>query len=670
MLGCRIRSPVWVIGWFFTILALLSPGPAPAQSESVGVADGSAQQDGTGGKSISDLLNLDIDQLAKVEVRSTTSASMSAEVTSVTRTSEPIGRTPAAIYVVTNEMIRRCGARNIPEVLRTVPGVEVARINASTWAISIRGFNARFANKLLVQIDGVAIYTPLNAGVFWDREPVMLEDVERIEVIRGPGGTIWGNNAVNGIINLITKSTKDTKGVYDDGGGGNEHSAFGDVRVGGKSGNWTYRVWGSAMSDNRGYVSPPYIPYDYYQYGQGGFRTDWTPSRQDTITLQGDLVNGTDNPWGILRPSGVPPPIPKITPPPESPSPTKFQKTTFLTRWTHEIDQDTDWAVQCYYYNPYGSSNSVMQTNTANFDIDFQYHVKRGRHDIVCGFGYRNEEEAMNLAFLPSPFHADSEQIPSYFLQDTITLVDDRLFATLGSKFDHNSVTHFEYQPTAKLTCTPNERTSLWAAITRAVRTPSLLERYSGNNVQSENLLSYELGCRRQAGEKLFWELATFFNRYDNLLGSKSPPFLPYENVGKGDTYGFEYNATYAVNPRWHLTGSYTFFIEYIEYQPDYVPNLTSGSTPRNQFYIQSGWDFGDNVSLDVMFRYVDSLLIGVNNYFAGDVRLAWRPRKNLEFSVVGQNLLAGRHYEFAYSQIAYPTEVEPSVYGMVAWRY
>ena len=647
---------------FFLLVMLSLPAAALAQDTSMTPPD-----QGNSGKSVDDFLNMDIEQLAKVKVRS---ASMTAEVTSVSRTSEPIGRTPAAVYIVTNEMIRRCGARNIPEVLRTVPGVDVARINASTWAISIRGFNARFANKLLVQIDGVAIYSPLNSGVFWDREPVMLEDVERIEVIRGPGGTLWGNNAVNGIINITTKSSKDTKGAYADGGGGNEHRQFGDVRVGGQSGNMTYRVWGSTMNDNRGYVSPPYIPYDYYQYGEGGFRADWTPSRQDTITLQGDFVNGIDNTWGILRPPGVPPPIPNTAPPPVSPTPGDFTKTTFLTRWTHKVDEDTDWAAQCYYYNPYCAESSVLNTNTANFDFDFQYHAKRGHHDIICGFGYRNEEEAMYLGFLHTPLQSDSEQIPSYFLQDTITLVDDRLFATFGSKFDNNSITHFEYQPTAKLAWTPNERTSLWAAITRAVRTPSLLERYLGNNVQSEDLLAYELGCRRQASEKMFWELATFFNRYDNLLGSKRPPYLPYENVGKGDTYGFEYNATYEVNPHWHLTGSYTFLIEFVEYPAGYAPAIPAGSTPRNKFYIQSGWDFEDNVSLDVMFRYVDSLPIGVENYFASDVRLAWRPRKNLEFSVVGQNLLAGRHYEFTFSQLAYPTEVEPGVYGMVSWRY
>jgi iron complex outermembrane receptor protein len=602
-----------------------------------------------------DILELDLEQLTKVQVRVAV-ASLTTQVTTVSRTSQPIGRTPAAIYVVTNEMIRRCGARNIPEVLRTVPGVDVARINASTWAISIRGFNGRFANKLLVQIDGVAIYSPLHSGVFWEREPVMLEDVERIEVIRGPGGTIWGNNAVNGIINIVTKSSKDTQGVYADIGGGTDHRQFSDLRAGAQSGDLTYRVWGSNLNDDCGYIASPDRASDYYHYAQGGFRTDWTPSREDTMTMQGDFVDGVSNPEGYVLPF-------------QQADSTDFKKASTLARWAHTIDDETNWQAQCYYYNPYGKSNRILETN-ANFDFDFQYEMKRGRHDIVWGGGYRNDEE--NLTFNEGMIiqrNVSSEQIPNYFVQDTITLVDDRLFATFGSKFDNNSVTHFEYQPTAKLAWTPNDHTSVWAAITRAVRTPSLLERAANSNLQSEDLLAYELGYRRQTTEKLFWELAVFYNRYNNLIATGGPRRTT-ENVGDGGTYGFEYNTTYQVNPTWRLTGSYSFFIEYVEYPLDYQSNTTNGGTPRNQFYLQSGWDLGHDVTFDVMFRYVDSLIIGVEKYFVGDIRLAWRPKEHLEFSIVGQNLFDGRHYEFVDSGGAKATEVEPGVYGMAAYRY
>lgn len=613
-----------------------------------------------------DILNLDLEQLANTPVTVPAGTSMAAEVTSVSRTAEPIARTPAAVYVVTNEMIRRCGARNVPEVLRTVPGVDVAQINASTWAISIRGFNGRFANKLLVQIDGVAIYSPLHSGVFWERDPVMLEDVERIEVIRGPGGSLWGNNAVNGVINIITKSSKDTKGVYADVGGGTEHRQFSNLRVGGQSGDVAYRVWGSNADDNCGYVpNPGDRAVDSYRYAQGGFRADWTPTREDTITCQGDFVDGRSGYQGYTAMM-------------EQFTPSDFSRRTLMSRWAHQTDPDTDWAVQAYYYEPYGDSEQVRECNT-NFDVDFQYHAKRNRHDIVWGCGYRNDNEELLFNLTsggwqpPSPgiTNLDTEKIPSYFFQDTITLVEDRLFFTAGSKFDHNNITNFEYQPSAKLAYTPDERTSWWGAITRAVRTPSLKERANTHeDLDSETLLSYEIGYRRQATERCFWELAVFYNRYNNLIATATMSAQGYANVGDADTYGFEYNTTYQVAPGWRLTGSYSFFIECLTVPMPYMYEFPAGANPRNMFYFQSGWDLGHDVTFDLMFRYVDSLAMGVQKYFVGDIRVAWRPTRRFEMSVVGQNLFDGRHYEFYDALGVKATEVKPGVYGMVSWRY
>jgi iron complex outermembrane recepter protein len=613
-----------------------------------------------------DILDLDIEQLGKVDVHV---AAMEEQVTSVSRTAEPIGRTPAAVYVVTNEMIRRCGARNVPEVLRTVPGVQVARINASTWAISIRGFNGRFANKLLVQIDGVAIYSPLHSGVFWEREPVMLEDVERIEVVRGPGGTTWGNNAVNGVINIITKHAKDTQGFYADVGGGNAHRQFSDARYGGRSGDVTYRAWGANMNDQCGCLPASVSGQadDYYHYAQGGFRADWTPSREDTFTFQGDVVSGLSSAQGISE----------TMPGPFGTGSTDFQRRTLLSRWVRKLDEDTDWALQAYYYDPYGKSSGILESNT-NFDVDFMYHAKRGRHDIVCGCGYRNDREELTFNMGPrttpgpGPFgneNLDTEKIPSYFAQDTISLVEDRLFVTLGSKFDNNNITNFEYQPSVKAAYTPDPRTSIWGAITRAVRTPSLKERSQSNgDLQSEDLLSYEIGYRQQPGDKYFWEFSVFYNYYTNLIVAGQNQ--KNANAGTGNTYGFEYNATYQVSPTWRLTGNYSFLIETLDISPGFSSEIEAGANPRNQFYFQSGWDLGHDVTFDLMFRYVDSLLIGVEKYFVGDVRVAWRPTKTLEFSVVGQNLFDGRHYEFNDSFGAKATQVEPGVYGMMSWRY
>jgi iron complex outermembrane receptor protein len=336
---------------------------------------------------------------------------------------------------------------------------------------------------------------------------------------------------------------------------------------------------------------------------------------------------------------------------------------TFLTRWARKIDDETDWTLQLYYYNPFAVGQN--RNNSTIFDTDFQYHFKRDRHDVVCGCGYRNCDEEFigggTMAII------DSEQIPNYLIQDTITLVEDRFFLTLGSKFDHNSVTTFEFQPTVRAMWTPNKETSIWAAISHAARTPALQERmfFTPN---AEDLMAYEMGIRRQPNEKFFWDLAVFDNRYSGLLGWNSP--FVYQNVGNANTYGFECSSTYTMNSRWHLTGSYSFLIENYQWAPGYSPENPDGSAPRNQFYLQSGWDLGKDVTFDVMFRYVDSLVIGVPSYFANDVRVAWRPARHLELSLVGQNLLAGKHYEFISSSIATPTEIGPAVYGMVTWRY
>lgn len=596
-----------------------------------------------------DVLGMDIDQLGNADVLV---PAMNITVESVSRTTRTLARTPSAVYVVTNEMIRRCGARNIPEVLRTVPGVNVARINNCAWAISVRGINGRQAGMLLVQIDGVAIYNPIHSGVFWERNHVMLEDVERIEVIRGPGASVWGANAVNGIINILTKSSKKTKGVYASAGGGNEHRQFSSFRVGAQAGkNFTWRIYGKNMDDGPGVVPPPDRAIDSLVFGQGGFRTEWTPNRHDTVTVQGDFYRGISNQEGFITPA-------------QTTNPRTNINAMFLTRWVRKIDDDTDWALQAYYFDPY-SGTPARTINTSMFDMDFQYHLSRGRHDIVCGLGYRNNDEFITMAARQT----DSEQIPSYFIQDTITLVDDRFFLTLGSKFDHNSITHFEYQPMAKVNWTPDKRTSIWGGVSRAVRTPALLDRIFGvNRIQSEDAISYEMGVRRQPNDKFFWELATFYTRYNNMIGGLG--IMSRDNVGRGENYGFEWNMTYEVNENWQLTSWYAFLVEDIYFPTGYNPAFTMGGAPRNEFYFQSGWDLGRDVSLDVMFRYVDSLAAGVEEYLVADVRLAWRPTERFEMSLVGQNLLNGDYYEFVTSAVVQPTKTQPGVYGMASWRY
>ena len=349
-----------LIGGAGTAEAQVAPAPPPSTG-------GAAPADKTDAKSLADL---DIEQLGKVNVRSSSSA-MSTEVTSVTRTAEPMSRTPAAVYVVTNEMIRRSGARNLPEALRYVPGVQVARINADSWAISIRGFNGQFSSKILVQIDERAIFQPIKNGVYWDQQFPLLEDVERIEIVRGPGGAIWGMNAVNGVINIITKSSKDTTGAYAEAGGGTQHKLFSGGRVGGRDGDLTWRVYGNQYSQNGGFLPGGVTPGDSLYTGQGGYRMDWQANRDDLVTFQGDWMGGMAGGAGGISVD------------------TQLEGANTLLRWTRTFSEDSDQAVQVYY--DYVNRSSVVSgrpdvTNINTFDFDYKYHIKMAdRHDIVAG---------------------------------------------------------------------------------------------------------------------------------------------------------------------------------------------------------------------------------------------------------------------------------------------
>jgi iron complex outermembrane recepter protein len=591
---------------------------------------------------------------------------MATEVTSVTRTAEPISRTPAAVYVITNEMIKRSGARNLPEALRYVPGLQVARINADAWAISIRGFNGQFSSKILVQIDERAIFQPIKNGVYWDQQFPLLEDIERIEVVRGSSGAVWGMNAVNGVINIITKSSKDTTGIYAEAGGGTQHKVFSGGRVGGRDGNVTWRVYGTQNSDNCGFL-PNVMPGDALYTGQGGYRMDWQADRDNLVTFQGDWMGGMAGGAGGISVD------------------TQLDAANTLLRWTTRLSEDSDQSVQ-FYYDYTNRANVVSgRPNDANintFDFDYKYHVKlRDRHDIVAGAGFRNYTTQADYWFTPQDF---SFKIIRYFIQDTITLRDDFLYLTVGCKFAHDDITNFEYQPSCGFVMTPNEKTSVWASISRGVGLPSLLQlhndrtvpfRIVGNpDLKSEDAMSYEIGLRRQATEKFYWDIAAYFNRYDKMIDVAPPVFIPpyetyiFQNLGAGDTYGFEWTGTYQVNDRWKLTGNYTLFrltqtgMGAIGDQYDF---------PRNMFNLQSGWDIGRNIYLDIGLRYIDSLMdMHEPAYFLGDVRVAWHPNKHLEASIVGQDLFGGHHPEIMAPGLSLPTESLPGWYGMATYRY
>jgi iron complex outermembrane receptor protein len=637
-----------------------------------------------------DVLDMDLEQLAAADVKVTAPA-LEEVVSSVSRQESTVGKSPAAVYVITQEMIRHSGATNIPDVLRMVPGIEVARINANSWAITSRGFNNLYASKLLVQIDGRAVYSQFFSGVIWSMQDVVLQDVERIEVIRGPGATVWGANAVNGVINVITKQAKDTQGALVSGGAGTEERGFSTVRYGGQIGDdLHWRAYGKQFERDGGYLLGPEA--DDWRQGRGGFRSDWAPSDQDTFTVQGDFFDGDS---GEAKASIV------TTPPflvDRSYDNHDFGQNC-LMRWTHVVDDDSDWSLQTYY-DRYGRRSPVMDLEQETFDLDLQYRFPLGEwHNVICGAGYRQIDDHffgdLNLAFDP---RFRNTNLFSCFFQDEITLEEDLWYFIAGSKFEHNDFTGFEYQPSVRLLYTPTERQTFWTAVSRAVRTPSRVEqdllyhqlvstpgpvlmRVTGNDsVESEDLLAVEFGYRAQPISDFSWDLALFWNDYTDLAVTGLPgapffdPAVPalivpstFENSLTADTYGAELASTLTLRPFWQLSGSYSLL--YLDIHDD-AANETQGSSPHNQAYLRSSWQLRPDLDFDLIGRYVDNLpALGIDSYFTADARLAWLPRRNLEWAVVGRNLLDSRHAEFIDPLSGIQgTEVQHEIFTTLTW--
>ncbi|MDB6032669.1 MAG: ligand-gated TonB-dependent outer rane channel [Verrucomicrobiales bacterium] len=608
------------------------------------------------------------------------------EVFSTGRKPEPLAQTPAAIAVVTQEDIRRSGVTSIPEALRLVPGMQVARVDSHTWAISARGFNDVFANKLLVMQDGRSLYTPLFSGVFWDIQDTVLEDIDRIEVIRGPGATLWGANAVNGIINIITKSAKDTQGLLVTAGGGTEERGFTSIRYGDKlAENLYFRVFGKYLNRDE-FAQPNGHPADdAWQLGRGGFRMDWEPPGQNTYTFQGEAYGGLLNqvytvPPGatLLRDENV------------------VRGGYMLGRWAHVFSDTSDTKLQ-FYYDRAMRDTAVFTERRDTVDLDFQHHIQFGeRHDVVWGVGYRVHLDKVdtNLAIALSPPQRH-DQIVSSFLQDEITLVPEKLRFTIGSKFEDNEYTGFEVQPNARLSWTPNNRQTFWGAVSRAVRTPARVEsdirftqqtpfglaNISGNPAfQSEKMIAYELGHRAQFFKHFSIDIATFYNDYDDLRTIEpvggNPLLLTGGNNLRGETYGIEIGPTWRICEWWRLSGAYSFLeIQLHRKTGSLDPNAErdEGRSPQQQFTLRSSWDLPWHLELDAQLRYADRLPdFNIPSYLVMDVHLGWRPNRNLELALVGQNLMAGRHREFEPSSLV-PTQqtaVQHSLYGKVTWRF
>ncbi len=618
-----------------------------------------------------DLKNLTLEQLSEIEV------------TTVSRAPVRAFQTAAAIYVITGEDIRRSGVTSIPEALRLAPGVEVARIDASKWSIGIRGFGTRLSRSVLVLIDGRTVYTTLFAGTYWEVQDTMLEDIDRIEVIRGPGGTIWGPNAVNGVINIITKSAKDTHGAYASAGGGDEEQGFAKGRYGGSTaGGVNYRVYAKGYS--RG---PEYHPdgrnFDDWRGAQAGFRMNWGEGTGDGFTVQGDIYG-----------ENVGERVQKVTysAPYESDVDANADLSggNVMAKWRRQLQSGGDLQLQAYFdrtnrFEP----NLAERRNT--FDVDFVAHTPLPfRNQITWGAGLRfshadNPFVVNGLEFLP-PARTDS--LYTAFLQDEIGLIDNRLSLTIGTKLLRTNFTDLEFEPSVRLLWTSSDRATWWAAFTHAVRTPSdaeedfflsgftgqfvnglpFMARFNANpNFAPEQMNGWELGYRRLLGKNVLIDIASFYNHYHDLFDEEitGAPFLEddpapahlllpaqFRNGLMGMTKGVEIAPEWRPTERWRLRGAYSYLYMNLTKSASSgdigtAPGIV-GASPQHQVTAESSFDLSKALQLDVDFRYVSQLPAQLApSYSTADVRFGWKFTKQLEIALSGRNLFQPHHPEY-----------------------
>ncbi len=593
-------------------------------------------------------------------------------VTSVARRPEKLSEAASAIQVITGDDIRRAGATSLPEALRLASNLEVAQVDARQWAITARGFNNVFADKMLVLIDGRTVYTPLYAGVYWDVQDTMLEDVDRIEVISGPGATQWGANAVNGVINVTTKSAKDTQSAVLVAGGGTELRNSSEVRYGGKlSPNVYYRAYAKHFERGDSVRPNSRDSNDAWRMDQFGFRMDWDSVLNDTLTLQGDVYEGT---MGQVGPDNI-----------------RVNGDNLLGRWSRTLAENSDIKLQLYYDHTHRRIPGSFTQDLDTYDLDFQHRLPIGpSHDVVWGLGYRLVEDVVvntpANAFIPAQVGRSSF---NGFVQDEIALNKDRLNLTIGTKFEHNEYTGFEVAPSVRLAWMPGGQQTIWTAVSRAVRTPSRIDRdlYSpaappyriagGEKVISEKLIAYELGYRVQFSQELALSLATFLSDYDDLrsLEPLTPPLaFPVKSSSglRGWSSGVELTADWRATDKWRLRAGVTELRVRSEPQPGSADRGTRDSIardPNHQLVLRSSLDLSAHLEWDADLRYVSTInQQSLPGYTEMNLRLGWHPTPAWEFSVLGQNLLHSQHPEFNSPNAR--RELQRSIYGKTSWRF
>jgi iron complex outermembrane recepter protein len=598
-----------------------------------------AQRGGAPATIAQDLKRLSIEELAQIDV------------TSVSRRAEKLSATAAAVSVIESDDINRSGVTNLAETLRLADAVDVARVNSSTWATSVRGFTSNPANKLLVLMDGRSVYSPLTSGTFWDVQDTLLADVDRVEVIRGPGGATWGANAVNGVISVISKNAAATIGDYVSVAAGSDEHVYGAARHGGRAGAGAYRIYGKYRQ--RGpqlFTDTGKDAGDPVQFGQGGFRIDSGSQGRTTWFFQGDAYRGTngfsDRPDGDVAGGNV------------------------LGRWTRAFSGTSVFQAQAYYDGTYRKVPLQFTETRHTADLDLQQHLTLGRrHNLVFGGAARvSRGDDVGIAGFFFEPEIRTNSLVSLMAQDEITITPDRVYLILGSKFERNDFTGFEAQPTIRGRWTPDPRQTAWAAVSRAVRLPTRLDTdlrlidvatrrltlTGSEDFKPEEVVAYEAGYRVRPLSMLSLDIAAFSNRYDQLRSTEltfAPlPLIVLDNLLNARTRGFEAAGTVQPVSAWRVHGSYAYLHKVLTFDPgsrDVYHGAVEGNDPSHLLSIRSSLDLPRSTAFDVYFRHSGSRPEPVvRAYSEIDLRVGWAPRPGWDLSLVGQNLLHPRHSE------------------------
>ncbi|MDD3815534.1 MAG: TonB-dependent receptor [Desulfocapsaceae bacterium] len=665
------------------------------------------QQPTVSGAQDSDLTGLSIEEL------------MALKVTSVSKKVQNLSDSAAAIFVITNDDLRKSGVTNIPDALRMVPGINVARIDSNKWAVNSRSANSRFADKLLVMIDGRSVYTPTYSGVYWEVQDVMLEDVDRIEVIRGPGATLWGANAVNGVINIITKHAAETLGGLVSLGGGNQEQAFAGARYGASFGENSYgRFYAKGFARNDFQYLTGGDANDDWDMARGGFRIDSSLTTKDSLTLHGDIYSGNidqqmsvpSSTWSL--PGGFSSFIQDDT---------NVSGKNLVALWEHVLSSGSKFTLQAYYDRT-DRNEAFVKEKRDSFDVELQHLVQVGeRNDVVWGARYRSSRDDFSnadVSILTMDPDSRQDSLYSAFLQDEIMLARDRFWLTLGSKLEHNDYTGSEFQPSVRLRWAPQSNHKLWSSVSRAVRTPSRVEvdgtvlamimpypdsfnpaspfynplnpvpvkiqMVGSDDLEAEKLTAYELGYRFLLSRDFSLDTVLFYNDYDKLrkFTAQGTAFTATgvvqtnlaTNSSSAASKGLELALAWQTSDWLKLDFAYSYLDSNMEL------DRQVGEEPSHQASLRGFINLRDDLDLNIWLRYVGSAsavyLLSQNGWYAideyatCDLRLAWRPVAKIELSLVGQNLLDGGHVEFVQETFTLPTEVGRAVYGKLTYKF